>query len=226
MPFQHTGPGVPSSAEASSSSGPKLVSHKRRSRLWKVWIGMLCAFVLSSVALGLTAPQWIWLLTGPVPPPVVVSPFPTSPPVVIKETEFVTVEVEVERVIGVPVERVIPVEVRPITSVVEPATSPMEVPTLMLPVGGSTTRNPVRFEWEGRLRPGQTYRVTAYQVGGEGSEQSPYLTATGWEVTFVGEAYGSWQWVVAIMLGESTVAISDVGQFWFDPFADSVGGGE
>jgi len=179
--------------------------------------------VVALVFLG-TLSYWIGLFAGSVPPPVVASPLPTPPPVVVKETEIVTVEVEVERVIEVPVDRSAPIT--PTLPLEEQPATVMVVPILVLPVNGSTSRNPVRFEWEGQLCANQTYRVTAYQIGGSAGEQSPHLTATGWEVTFDGDAYGGWQWVVAVLEGERVMAISDTGQFWFDPFADSVGGDE
>jgi len=176
--------------------------------------------IVVALAFLASIPYWIGEPAAPVPSPVVATPLPTLPVVVIKETEVVTVEVEVERLVEVPVE--VPVMV-PITPTVVSVPKLMEVPVLLLPQDGSTTRNPVRFEWEGRLRPSQRYRVTAYQLDGAAGEQSPLLTATGWEVTFDGETYGGWQWVVTVLDGERVVAISDVGQFWFDPFADTVG---
>lgn len=215
MTFQRTGPGA-QAPTGGSSSASKMVMRKRHGRsAWR----FLAVVVVAALAFLVSIPYW----SGTPAAPVVSSPLPVPPPIVIKETEIVTVEVEVERIVVVPADRITPEPAAPVEK--RPATV-MVVPILTLPASGSTSRNPVRFEWEGQLRPGQAYRVTAYQIGGEGGEQSPQLTDTGWEVTFDGSTYGGWRWVVAILEGERVVAISEVGQFWFDPFADSVGGGE
>jgi serine/threonine-protein kinase len=103
-------------------------------------------------------------------------------------------------------------------------------PQRMAPSQGGAFKNPIEFQWSGSLGAGQSYLVTAYHVESGHTVQSEMLTAQSWSVRLPEDKISEWRWYVAVIQEGSTVAQSDEGMFWFDPFGgaggDDGGGGD
>ena len=90
-------------------------------------------------------------------------------------------------------------------------------PTLTQPGYGMTYRSPVTFQWEGALEEGQTYAVRlGHHESGFSLSPSP-VTAQTLSVDLPAERFGEWRWTVSVLHGDTVLATSDEGMFWFDP---------
>jgi serine/threonine-protein kinase len=98
-------------------------------------------------------------------------------------------------------------------------TSPIPAgqPRLISPEAGTTTGNPVSFRWEGRLSPGQAYRVVAYHPQSGEQVTSPQIMDSWWETHLPAARAGEWHWYVEVVEGGRTIARSAEGMFWFEP---------
>jgi len=91
-------------------------------------------------------------------------------------------------------------------------------PVLTFPEQGQTYKSPITFQWQGALRSGQTYLVRVWHVNSGTTIQSSPLSTTSWTADLPGDKYGDWRWKVSVLQGNSVVAASTEGMFWFNPF--------
>ena len=98
-------------------------------------------------------------------------------------------------------------------------------PQLLAPAQGQTYKSPITFQWQGSLGRGQAYRVTARHASGSSVVQSQSLSGSSWSADLPAEHPGDWRWTVSVVEGDSTVATSSEGMFWFDPDVGGGGGG-
>jgi len=114
---------------------------------------------------------------------------------------------------------------RPPTATPTPVPQAVQ-PQLVAPAQGGEFRNPITFQWSGSLNAGEAYQVTAYHSGSNYTVQSESLTVQEWTIYLPGELYGEWRWTVSVIRGDSAVATSEEGMFWFNPFAGTHPGSE
>ncbi len=99
------------------------------------------------------------------------------------------------------------------------ATGPIPAgqPRLLSPEAGTTTGNPVSFRWEGRLSPGQAYRLVAYHPQSGEQVTSPLIVESWWETHLPAARAGEWRWYVEVVGGGQAIARSAEWMFWFEP---------
>jgi len=127
-----------------------------------------------------------------------------------------------------PIDTNTPTPVHTATSVPAPTATSVPsatTPRLVAPEQGSTYGSPVTFQWQGSLRAGQTYQVTARHTLSDYVVQSGSVTGESWTADLPAERYGEWRWTVSVVQGGSAVATSSEAIFWFDPRGDGDGGG-
>lgn len=110
------------------------------------------------------------------------------------------------------------------TATSAPIPSPV-VPQLVAPLYGETYRSPITFRWQGTLRKGQMYQITAEHSSGRFGFQSVPRIDEGWQEELPAESYGEWHWTVAVVQDGRELAKSDEWRFWFDPRYGRTNGG-
>lgn len=101
--------------------------------------------------------------------------------------------------------------------------SPIAVaPVLVHPEQGHSYKNPIVFEWEGQLGPGQSYMVRGASSRTGTSIVSPPLQDRAWATDIRGEDFGEWHWQVALLQGDREAAVSQDCLIWFTPLDPSV----
>ncbi len=90
-------------------------------------------------------------------------------------------------------------------------------PTILAPLVGREYKNPITFEWRGRLSPGQAYEVTAYHLDSGAFIRSYLLTESEWTVDLPAERVGEWHWWVSVVSYGGRLANSPESMFWFNP---------
>ncbi|MGC9398148.1 MAG: serine/threonine-protein kinase [Anaerolineae bacterium] len=91
-------------------------------------------------------------------------------------------------------------------------------PVLLSPQQDSTQKNPLIFQWEGELGPGQAYVVKGINTRTQYEISSPPLSTTAWRTEVPAEAFGEWRWSVSVVQNETVLSTSEEGKFWFNEF--------
>ena len=91
------------------------------------------------------------------------------------------------------------------------------VPTLLWPAPNREYPNPIAFRWEGRLRDGEAFQLTArHGETGQQIQTSP-MTAKEWTYDLPKEWVGTWWWSVWVIRDGQIVARSPEWSFWLNP---------
>jgi len=205
----------PEARPQSAAEMRAMLTEGSRPRQWyflAATVGMvLIAFTL--IAAVFTSTTWVVLQVGPATG----TPLPTDtvPPGHPTSTPLPTDTVPP----GHPTSTPRPTSTPKTTPSPTETTSPIPAgqPRLISPEAGTTTGNPVSFRWEGRLSPGQAYRVVAYHPQSGEQVTSPQIMDSRWETHLPAARFGEWRWYVEVVEGGRTIARSAEGMFWFQP---------
>jgi serine/threonine protein kinase len=99
----------------------------------------------------------------------------------------------------------------------EAAQSEFTVPTLAFPGYGMTYKSPIAFQWQGTLGEGQVYALRLWHLESGFSLSPPAVSGQTLSVDLPAERFGEWRWTVSVLQGETVLATSEEGMFWFDP---------
>lgn len=101
---------------------------------------------------------------------------------------------------------------------VQEATSlPTLAPIKITDLPSGELQNPITFAWDGS--PNLSYRVVLRHQDQGHIHFSDWMQAFIWEYEIPGDQFGPWEWYVEA----NNSAISDTGEFWFNPFPNSGG---
>lgn len=98
-------------------------------------------------------------------------------------------------------------------------------PVLVFPEQGQTYPNPIAFQWQGNLGPGQAYRVVVRHTESGTSIPSGLLTSSSWSTGLPADKFGEWRWTVAVVQSDQVVVSSSEWSFWFNPISGGGGNG-
>jgi hypothetical protein len=91
------------------------------------------------------------------------------------------------------------------------------VPTLLWPAPNREYANPIAFRWEGRLRAGEAFQVTArHGETGQQIQTNPML-ASEWTYALPKQCVGTWWWSVWVVRDRQIVTRSPEWSFWLNP---------
>ncbi len=152
-----------------------------------------------------TSPPTPTSTSSPTPSPTLM---PTSTPVSVTASSLLTATPTLAPTRPTPAPTVVTEEV---------AQSELTAPTLTFPGQGQTYKSPITFQWQGTLGEGQVYVVRLWHHESGFSLSPPAVSGQALSVDLPAERYGEWRWTVSVLQGDSVLATSEEGMFWFDP---------